>query len=295
MKTFLPSFSPLAFFRSLQTGHTLSLSTGLSAILVYLAVAFISTGTNLTAQPLEESFNTPLEGIPENWTRYKRNSSVPDSVAHITSHAGNNWLTFHRQTSGSSNEQAAVFYTGTTPSDSFSDGSGTLTVRLGDYSQGSSGTNIGVVVRSQNKGYNTTQGYYLAIHNGTTLGIYHNPVNHQDLGVELGSSELIGLSTETDYQFHFSFIGSTLSATVTSMDQSATLATISVDTTNFPALTEYTEGHFAIRAGFPSTDRTAYARDLSFTQIPEPGTAAVILLGVIALLTFMHKRNSGRS
>lgn len=253
-----------------------------------LSLFLVSTGA---AQTIQQSFDSPLGGLPTEWTLYKRNSGAPNNVAEIASYSDSNWLKLQRYSS--SNDQAAVYYTGTTPSNLIADGSGSVTIRLG-ASTWTSSDMIGVAVRSQSNSYQP-QGYYLAF-TADKIAILHSPTNHTYAsGTEMAASDLTAaLNTDLDYQFQFSFIGSILSATLTTLDQSVTLGTVSVDTSDsqFSALTEFTEGRFAIRAGY-SGNRTAYFKDVSVSMIPEPSTASLTGLGLLfALIYFWNKRKN---
>lgn len=262
-------------------------------LLITLITATLLAGLSpLNAQVLEESFQSPLGGLPDGWTRYKGADNAPDDVAEISQLGEDRYLTLTRRrgsTSNPTNFQAAVFYTGSSPSNTFSNAQGTITVRHG--ANLSSSNKSGVVVRSQNRAWANISGYYLT-YDRDFVSIWHDPRGHNNHGTLMGQSALLSsLDTDTDYLFHFSFIGSILSATLTTLEDTL-IGTVTVDTSDsqYSSLTQYTEGSFGLRIAYGSTNSPTYFKDLTLTsQIPEPATAALMVVPFLSFLLWRRR------
>lgn len=159
---------------------------------------------------------------------------------------------------------------------------------------GSTDSTIGFLVRATAASYNSSKGYYVAFSpaEGGLLRLFDSPTSHSrgpadkpsGNGTELAAVAL-NLSSNVNYLFKVSAIGSTISASVWSEDGSTLLGELEYANARTGA------GYFGIRSGFGNTGVSAYIKDVSFTVIPEPATVGFTLVGGTAMLMMLRRRS----
>ncbi len=242
---------------------------------------------------ITESFSSPLEGVPDDWTAVIRNNAENNGAVEIAPIPGvsENALRFERAANGSSgnfgsNANAAVYYTAA-GSSQFSDFTAEVTLRF-DNPLGNS-SSAGIMLRTQSLGYQFSStpfaGYYIAV-TLDGLGIYENPTGNSTPGTLVSSLAAFSAQGATDYLFKVSAQGSTLTASLWDISGTEELASVIYSSANI------SDGYFGFRNGFGNYAQTAYFRDLTLTVIPEPASLILLGIGGLAVLHLRCRKNA---
>lgn len=275
-----------SFFRKTSQGPTFRFSRRLAALLLGATV--------LSLLPAAGAATITLfpEGGSQTWPSTDWNVSLPTNpvLVEAATFNGKSWLHIARP-SNEYGSRSFVSYTGgsdgVTPGNQLADFNGRIIL------SGLSGTYpSGVIMRARNKSQSNADAYYVAVipTSGTANG---NPETarlaiYTGLGASLGASTLLvddpvgfDLDSTSEYRLNFSAVGSTLTASLWSLDaEGDPLAELASVTVQHQGATARTTGYFGLRGGVYSVVNGVYFRDLQVTVIPEPSLGRLSWIGL---------------
>lgn len=227
-----------------------------------------------------------------NWTVAPFNNPHISTVAYN----GHDYLRIARFSGNSGS--ADIFYTGSSPSPVFADFSGSVIFSDGGFNQ-LSGDGFGVILRSAGSGNNfsTVNKFFVAVRaTGTnrSLGIYFgggdNFIQSWPTVLDLEALQS-NLSITAEYLLTFSAIGPTISASLFLLDSQGNIDGPALASVFTNQATQRSEGYVGFRGGrYSANDRGIMFRDFQITVIPEPATAALLLIGGALLFARSRRR-----
>lgn len=247
-----------------------------NALLLTLALFVGSlTAAHATAATLLYSidFDGAAGGFPADWLRGMDGENGTNGRIEQN---GSGQLVMQRLSTGTAGAPLAAFYHGSAggfDAHEFAD----VTLRSTVQFNNGNGDKHGILARAQIVSQNPT-GYY-AYFTNTALVISKNPVTSSE--TILQTTVISGLTANASYTLEFSLSGTSLVANLFTLGSETPL--FSVSTTD----SSYSEGYVGLRSRLAGKDRMIAYSSFEVHAIPEPGTTAILFLGIPVLYAFI--------